>query len=108
MALVFQDFTPRLMARARRGGPAQWEPVTAVVQRASQWLELAGMRAVNVETLLLPLAKSAQPLSSAAGSYERWDEDHQWVQVIRVWYEAQAPVVSPPSLGGSLPGGPVL
>jgi len=108
MALAFRDFTPRQMAPARRGSPAQWEPMTGVIARANQWLETAGARAVNVETLLLPLGKSAQPISSSAGTVARWDEDHVWVQVVRVWHEVAGPVISPPSLGGNLPGGPVL
>lgn len=109
MALVFRDFTPRQMAPARRGSPAQWETVEAVVQRANQWLESAGLRALNVETLQFSLNKSGQPISSVAGSVERWDEDHVWVQVVRVWYEVSlAPAKMPPPLAGGMPGGPVL
>jgi len=108
MSLAFRDFSPRLMAPARGGSPAQWEPVASVVQRANQWLESQGLQAMNVETLLLPMGKTAQPLSSAAGSLERWDEDHQWVQVVRVWHEANVPSMAPPPLGGSFSSGQVL
>ncbi len=101
MALAFHDFTPRQVAPARRGSPAQWEPVAAVVQRASQWLEMSGLRAISIETLLLPLGKNAQPISATTGSHERWDEDHLWVQVVRVWHEAApsvTPAIRPPPL----------
>ncbi len=108
MALAFRDFSPRLMAPARRGSPAQWEPVVSVVQRANQWLESEGLRAVNVETLLLPMGKTAQPLSSTAGSVERWDEDHIWVQVVRVWHEANVSQYAPPPLSGNFSSGQVL
>jgi hypothetical protein len=108
MPLTFRDFTPRLMAPARGGIPAQWEPVAAVVQRANQWLESSGQRALNVETLLLPLAKTAQPLPSSPGNLERWDEDHQWVQVVRVWIEASVPPSMPPPLPVDSLSNPIL
>ncbi len=106
MPLAFRDFTPRQMAPARRGSPAQWEPVAGVVQRASQWLEAAKLRALNVETIALSLNKNGQPLSTVAGNLERWDEDHMWVQVVRVWYEE--PGNQPPPLASHSPGSPVL
>ncbi len=89
----------------------QWEPLTGVVARASQWLESAGLRAVSVETLLLPIGKNASPNSAAGSSVERWDEDHLWLQVVRVWHEAPsagAPPVPPPAPGRVLSGGPLL
>jgi hypothetical protein len=109
MALAFRDFTPRQMTPARHGSPAQWEPVAGLVQRADQWLASAGLRALNVETLQFSLNKNGQPISSVSGSAERWDEDHVWVQVVRVWYETpNAPVNTPPALASNAPGTPVL
>jgi hypothetical protein len=100
MPLAFRDFLPRQMAPARGSHGSQWEAVAAVVERANQWLAAAGFRVVSVETLLLPSAKFAPPHSGAGGLTERWDEDHTWVQVVRVWHETTAtgaPAESPVS-----------
>jgi len=88
MPLAFRDFLPRQMAPARGSQGAQWEAVASVVERANQWLAGAGLRVVSVETLLLPASKMAPPHAGAGGLSERWDEDHSWVQVVRVWHES--------------------
>jgi len=112
MALAFRDFSPHLLAAPRRGVAAQWEPLPGVVTRANQWLDSAGLRAVSVETLLLPVGKNAAPNPASGSNLERWDEDHQWLQVVRVWYEAPtigAPVPPPvASAGRSLTSGNFL
>ncbi len=77
---------------------AQWEPLTGVVGRASQWLDSAGLKAVSIETLMLPVGKHASPNPASGSNLERWDEDHQWLQVVRVWYEAPPGGGPPPSL----------
>jgi hypothetical protein len=87
--------------------------MASVVERANQWIAGSGLRVVSVETLLLPAAKLAPPHAGAGGLTERWDEDHSWVQVVRVWLEtpaAGAPnqsSVSPPGASG-FPSGPTL
>lgn len=101
MSLAFKDFTPRQMAPGRSVGASQWESLASVVERANQWLAAGGMQVVNVETLLLPAAKTIPPNSTAGGVVERWDEDHAWVQVVRVWHEiliAAPPASAPPSV----------
>jgi hypothetical protein len=104
MALAFRDFSPHLLSAPRRGVPSQWEPLPGVVARANQWLDSAGLRAVSVETLLLPVGKHAAPNPATGSSVERWDEDHFWLQVVRVWHEvpvAGAPVPPPVSAPAS-------
>ena len=99
MALAFRDFSPHLLAAPRRGVVGQWEPLTGVVGRANQWLDSAGLKALNVETLLLPVGKNASPNPASGSNVERWDEDHQWLQVVRVWYEAPpSPGLVPPAV----------
>ncbi len=88
MALAFRDFSPHLLAAPRRGVAAQWEPLTGAVGRANQWLGAAGLKAISIETLLLPIGKNASPNPASGSNLERWDEDHLWLQVVRVWYEA--------------------
>jgi hypothetical protein len=101
------------MAPARGSHGVQWEAIAAVVARANQWLADSGHRVVSVETLLLPSAKMAPPHAGAGGLTERWDEDHSWVQVVRVWYETV--VAGTPRESQTLPatvpgllGGPAL
>jgi hypothetical protein len=96
MALAYQDFTPHLLTSpsARR---MEWEMLPSVVIRVNQWLATAGLKAFTVETLVLPSSKSAPTNSNAGGVVERWDEDHAWIQVVRVWYE-----VPPPATPGVL------
>jgi len=112
MALAFRDFSPHLLAAPRRGVAAQWEPLTGAVGRANQWLDTAGLKAVSIETLLLPVGKHAAPNPASGSNLERWDEDHQWLQVVRVWYEVPPgggptpPVAATP--GRNLPGGTYL
>ena len=103
MPLAFRDFSPHLLSAPRRGVATQWEPLTGVVARASQWLDGAGLRAISIETLLLPVSKHATPNPSAGSNLERWDEDHLWLQVVRVWHEAapaSASVPPPPPVSG--------
>ena len=105
MALAFRDFSPHLLSAPRRGVPTQWEPLTNVVTRANQWLDSAGLRAVSIETLLVPVSKHAAPNPTAGSNLERWDEDHLWLQVVRVWHEV--PVTSaaiPPPVAIVAPG----
>lgn len=113
MPLAFRDFLPRQMAPARGSAGAQWEAVASVVERANQWLAAAGFRVISVETLLLPAAKLAPPHAGAGGLTERWDEDHSWVQVVRVWHETTAtgaPSEQPatPSPSPTYPGAPAV
>jgi hypothetical protein len=89
------------MAPARGSAGAQWEALATVVERANQWTASVNVRVVSVETLLLPAAKLAPPHSGAGGMMERWDEDHAWVQVVRVWVETVASA-TPASPGGNL------
>jgi len=107
MALAFRDFSPHMTATPRGGVPAQWEPLTGVVARANQWLDSAGLRALSVETLLLPVGKNAAPNPASGANVERWDEDHQWLQVVRVWHEtgvtAVPPKAVPPMSGAGSP-----
>jgi hypothetical protein len=111
MALAFRDFSPHLLSAPRRGVATQWEPLTGVVARANQWLDSAGLRVVNIETLLLPVSKHATPNPAAGSNLERWDEDHLWLQVVRVWHEAPsagAPVPPPPPTPGRALGSGML
>jgi len=104
MALAFRDFSPHLLSAPRRGVATQWEPLPGVVARANQWLDSAGLRAVSVETLLLPVGRHAAPNPAAGSNVERWDEDHVWLQVVRVWHEvpvANLPV--PPTMSAAGP-----
>jgi hypothetical protein len=95
MAIAFRDFSPHLLSAPRRGVAAQWEPLVGVASRANQWLDSNGLRAVSVETLLLPVGKNATPNPASGANVERWDEDHQWLQVVRVWHEVP-PTSLPP------------
>ncbi len=112
MALAFRDFSPHLLSAPRRGIATQWEPLIGVVGRANQWLDANGLRAVSVETLLLPVGKNATPNPASGSNVERWDEDHLWLQVVRVWHEvppAGPPVPRPtPIAGHDLHAGTVL
>jgi len=93
MSLAYRDFLPWAPGAYGPGAVTEWEPLPMVVGRVNQWLTAGGLRAVSLETLLLPAAKRV-PLNSNAGALlERCDEDYAWVQVVRVWYEV--PPVAP-------------
>jgi hypothetical protein len=90
--LQFRDFVPRqlqaphfgLTSEALQG---QYETLEAALGAANEWLGGAGVRIVNVETVVLPNLwavweeGSHDPVLSSPGGSARW------FQFIRVWFE---------------------
>jgi hypothetical protein len=95
MTLAYQDFWPSTLPMRRAPGGVAWEPLAVMMERVNKWLETCTGRVINVETVLIPVAKKGPATATAGGTLVRWDEDHAWVQVVRVWYEV---VVTPPVL----------
>jgi len=94
MALAFRDFSPRSSPSKRGPGGMTWEPMPAVLARVDQWLAESGVQLVNIETLLVPVVHG-NPTDSFSGALaERWDEDHAFAQIVRVWHHILAPVAA--------------
>ena len=110
MALAFRDFSPRSTPSKRGPGGLSWEPMPAVLARVDQWLAESGVQLVNIETLLVPVTHGKPTDSFSGGLAQRWDEDHAFAQIVRVWHQlpvavvvaasfpAAAPVAMPPEI----------
>jgi hypothetical protein len=85
MAIAFKDFFPTVL----RAGflSSDYEPFSAVVNRANAWIATSGVQVLNVETLVLPNisdeAETQQTNIRTSGEMSSY-----WRQVLRVWYEA--------------------
>lgn len=69
MSLAYKDFFP-------------------TVSRAGQWILGAGVRVINVETVVLPNIKTTEE-ASKIGIRTGGETGSNWYQVVRVWYEGQ-------------------
>jgi len=85
MAVVFKDFFPQVT----RSGflSSEYESFDQVVARANQWMSGAGVRVLNVETVVLPNVgtelEALQTNIRTSGEMSSY-----WRQMVRVWYEA--------------------
>jgi hypothetical protein len=108
MTLAYQDFWPGTLPMRRSPGGLAWEPMAVMLERVNAWRATCPGRVINVETLLLPVARKKAVNAGAGGMQVRWDDDHTWVQVVRVWYEVEGspPVLPETGTGPGLAGGP--
>lgn len=88
--LAFKDFVPvQQGTKPALFGLAQ-TPVFADLEdalvRANQWIAQAGVRVLNVETVVLP---NLTETDQSATTTNRHDFMDQWRQFIRVWYREQ-------------------
>jgi len=65
MAIAFQDFAPAVTHSGYFS--SDYEPLTAVVARANEWMANVGARVVNVETVLLPNLSDGYSVGQASG-----------------------------------------
>ena len=85
MAVAFKDFFPT----ALRSGvfSSDYEPFSAVVNRANKWITTSGVQVLNVETLVLPNV-STEAEAQATNIRTSGEMSSYWRQILRVWYEA--------------------
>ena len=85
MAIAFKDFFPTV----QRAGflSSDYEPFSAVVDRANEWITASGVQVLNVESLVLPNVsnEAGAQLTNIRTSGE---VSSYWRQILRVWYEA--------------------
>jgi hypothetical protein len=85
MAIAFKDFFPTVL----RSGvlSSDFEPFSAVVNRANKWIATSGVQVLNVETLVLPNVSTEQE-AQATNIRTSGEMSSYWRQILRVWYEA--------------------
>jgi uncharacterized protein (UPF0210 family) len=88
--MTFQDFPPRLLEPKRLFRDAVYGEVRDTVRTADAWMKEHGIRPLNVETLVLPVAFPAES-TNAGSTASSVDTGHliTWLQVVRVWYESK-------------------
>jgi hypothetical protein len=88
MAFTFRDFHPETVSNSLLS--RKYEPLGETARRANEWAARAGVRVINVETVVLPGVES--PEQSASNCFRTsGDMSSFWYQFIRVWYEATPP-----------------
>jgi len=88
MPFNFKDFFPAIVSKGIFSD--EYEPFSATVARASQWLVQAGVKLVNIETVVLPNVGNEQD-ASEAGIRTSGSASSHWYQIVRVWYSEKGP-----------------
>jgi hypothetical protein len=89
--LRYQDFVPKVVKPAAFLSPAEYESFDAALAEANQWIAANRIRAVNIETVMLPNIWSRFEEGSRDTSLGTSGESPSfWHQFIRVWYEPPA------------------
>jgi hypothetical protein len=85
MAIAFKDFFPTVL----RAGflSSDYEPFSAVVGRANEWIATSGVQVLNVESLVLPNV-SNEDEAQQTNIRTSGEMSSYWRQILRVWYEA--------------------
>ena len=86
MSIAYKDFFPTVLKSGFFS--TEHEALPATVSRAGQWIRGAGVRVINVETVVLPNIKTAEEASNV-GIRTSGELGSHWYQVVRVWYEGQ-------------------
>ncbi len=90
--IAFRDFVPRQVRAPHLGLNAsavqgEYEPLQSALEEANRWIAEAGVKVLNVETVLLPNLWSTYEHGSADPVLGAPNAAPLWYQVIRVWYE---------------------
>ena len=85
MAIAFKDFFPTVLREGFLS--SDYEPFSAIVNRANAWIASSGVQVLNVETLVLPNV-SNEDESQQTNIRTSGEVSSYWRQVLRVWYEA--------------------
>jgi hypothetical protein len=84
----YKDFFPEVLESGFFS--TKHETLAATVARANGWIAQSGVRVLNVETVVLPNVKDAKD-ASEVGIRTSGEMSSYWYQVVRVWYEGEAP-----------------
>jgi hypothetical protein len=85
MAIAFKDFFPTVLRKGVLS--SDYEPFSAVVDRANRWIATSGVQVLNVETLVLPNVGS-EVETQQTNIRTSGEMSSYWRQVLRVWYDA--------------------
>ena len=80
------DFPPIIMQEKLVGVTldVQYELLQDTVVRANEWIVRAGVRVLNIETIVLPAPLNQPDYNTAANGFRCGES--RLVQVVRVWY----------------------
>jgi hypothetical protein len=85
--LTFKDFAPRVLQSPGLLSTGQYADVHDTARAADSWLKEHGIRPLNVETLIAPVA--SLPSGIACSVFTITDQPVMWFQFVRVWYETK-------------------
>jgi hypothetical protein len=83
----FADFVPTVVQEGGLLRPEERAPVQEAVDRANEWIARHGVRALNLETVVMPnifVPGEQGPQDASVGVWG--DMPHRWYPFIRVWY----------------------
>ena len=86
MPFGYKDFFPAVVKSGLF--PTEYEHLTATVVRANYWVMETKVRLLNVETVVLSNVQQVEDASQANSTSSTMNS---WLQVVRVWYEVDAP-----------------
>jgi len=89
--IAFRDFSPRNLDKPGFSkGVGEWEPLSAALAAANEWIASEGIEVLNVETVVLPCHPSERAFSdsSAPAAHVNGGNWHVARQVVRVWHRA--------------------
>lgn len=89
--IQYKDFVPRQVTSTRKGlfggsTTTEFETVDDAVAAANAWLASAGVKLLNVETVVLPNVWEEHEGGTADGSLFASGSGATWHQVVRCWY----------------------
>ncbi len=87
MPIGYKDFFPEVLKRGLFS--TEQETVSATVDRANAWIAEAGVRVINVETVVLPNVENAED-ASEVGIRTSGELSSYWYQVVRVWFDYES------------------
>lgn len=86
--ISFRDFAPKLLDRGNRLTGATYEPFEAAITAANAWIQQAGVKVINVETVVLPNIWYGNEEGTKDSALTTLQGQAVWHQFIRVWFEA--------------------
>jgi hypothetical protein len=95
----FIDFAPRIVRPGALFRLAEYEALQQAVAAANQWVRQYGVSVLNVETVVLPnIYRRGEEGSADPHLVTSGEMMSEWLQVVRVWYEASdgGPAMPPP------------
>jgi hypothetical protein len=86
--ITYKDFVPKRSAQDITTKGVEYETFDAAVTAANEWMQQQSAKILNVETVVLPnIYRMRERGTTDADLRAAEDDDTNWHQFVRVWYE---------------------